>query len=152
EMNGKYDAAHKVWREVAKTGESERLRERAEGKIAALDYLAKLREKPSFYRVRNLEMINTPASEYAPFHLNDELYFTSSRGNGKVYEATGTPFTNIYKVASRGAIVDIATLAPLPEGINSENINDGCVTFTPDGKTMVFAKGNSGKRRGSSDV
>lgn len=97
-------------------------------------------------------MINTPASEYAPFHLNDELYFTSSRGNGKVYEATGTPFTNIYKVASRGAIVDIATLAPLPEGINSENINDGCVTFTPDGKTMVFAKGNSGKRRGSSDV
>lgn len=152
EMNGKYDAARKVWQEVAKTGESERLRERAEGKIAALDYLAKLREKPSFYRVRNLEMINTPASEYAPFHLNDELYFTSSRGNGKVYEATGTPFTNIYKVASRGAIVDIATLAPLPEGINSENINDGCVTFTPDGKTMVFAKGNSGKRRGSSDV
>lgn len=152
EMNGKYDAARKVWQEVAKTGESERLRERAEGKIAALDYLAKLREKPSFYRVRNLEMINTPASEYAPFHLNDELYFTSSRGNGKVYEATGTPFTNIYKVASRGAIVDIATLAPLPEGINSENINDGCVTFTPDGKTMVFAKGNSGKRRGASDV
>src|SRR5690606_33819158 len=35
EMNGKYDAARKVWQEVAKTGESERLRERAEGKIAA---------------------------------------------------------------------------------------------------------------------
>ncbi|HEX8039607.1 MAG TPA: OmpA family protein, partial [Chryseosolibacter sp.] len=83
---------------------------------------------------------------------NDELYFTSSRGNGKIYEATGTPFTDIYKVTSRGAIVDMATLAPLPEGINSDNINDGCVTFSPDGKIMVFAKGNTGKRKGSSDV
>ncbi len=152
EMNGKYEAARKIWQDVVTSAESERLRERAEDKIAALDYLDKLREKQSHYRVRNLELVNTPASEYAPFHLNDELYFTSSRGNGKVYEATGTPFTNIYKVASRGAIVDIATLAPLPEGINNESINDGCITFTPDGKTMVFAKGNSGKRRGSNDV
>ena len=112
----------------------------------------KLNQKESYYRVKNLELVNSPASEYSPVHLNDELYFTSSRGNDKVYEATGTPFTDIYKVASRGAIVDLATLAPLPEGINNESINDGCITFTPDGKTMVFAKGNTGKRRGSSDV
>lgn len=152
EVNGKYDAARKVWTEVMEHTESVRLRDRARDEIAGLDYLEQLSKKQNYYRVRNLEMVNTPAAEYAPFHLNDELYFTSSRGNGKVYEATGTPFTDLYKVTSRGAIVDIATLKPLPEGINSENINDGCVTFTPDGRTMVFAKGNSGKRRGSSDV
>src|SRR5690606_22701429 len=126
--------------------------DRALNEIAGLDYLDRLNNKPNYFRVKNLELINTPAAEYAPFHLNDELYFTSSRGNGKVYEATGTPFTDIYKVTSRGAIVDLATLAPLPEGINDENINNRCITFTPDGRTMVFAKGNSGKKRGASAV
>ena len=152
EVNGKYNEARKVWQELVAETRFEKLKARAEDEIAGLDYLDKLNQKESFYRVKNLELINSSASEYSPVHLNDELYFTSSRGNGKVYEATGTPFTNIYKVASRGAIVDLATLAPLPEGINSENMNDGCITFTPDGKTMVFAKGNTGRRRGSSDV
>ena len=152
EVNGKYDDARKVWKEVADQTESDKFKQRVLDEIAGLDHLDDLNKKPSFYRVKNLELVNSPASEYSPVHLNDELYFTSSRGNGKVYEATGTPFTDIYKVASRGAIVDLATLSPLPEGINHENINDGCITFTPDGKTMVFAKGNTGKRRGSSDV
>jgi peptidoglycan-associated lipoprotein len=152
QANGKYDAARKVWEQVAAGAVSEKLKGRAESEIAGLDYLDKINQKPSYYRVKNLELINSAASEYSPVHLNDELYFTSSRGKGKIYEATGTPFTDIYKVTSKGAIVDVATLAPLPEGINNENINDGCLTFTPDGKTMVFAKGNNGKRRGSSDV
>ena len=152
EANGKYNEARKVWQEVVAEARAEKLKQRAQDEIAGLDYLQKLDEKPSYYRVKNLELVNSPASEYSPVHLNDELYFTSSRGNGKVYEATGTPFTDIYKVTSRGAIVDLATLAPLPEGINNESINDGCVTFTPDGKIMVFAKGNSGKRKGSNDV
>lgn len=152
EINGKYDAARKAWQEILQQSDNEKLKQRVTDELAGLDYLDKLNKKTSYYRVKNLELVNSPASEYSPVHLNDELYFTSSRGNGKVYEATGTPFTDIYKVASRGAIVDLATIAALPEGINNENINDGCITFTPDGKTMVFAKGNSGKRRGSSDV
>jgi outer membrane protein OmpA-like peptidoglycan-associated protein len=152
EINGKYSEAKKVWQEVVRESRNEKLKQRITDEIVGLDYLDKLNQKESYYRVKNLELVNSPASEYSPVHLNDELYFTSSRGNDKVYEATGTPFTDIYKVASRGAIVDLATLAPLPEGINNESINDGCITFTPDGKTMVFAKGNTGKRRGSSDV
>lgn len=152
EVNGKYAQARKVWQEVVAEARSEKLKERAQDEIAGLEYLEKLEQKESYYRVKNLELVNSPAAEYAPVHLNDELYFTSSRGNGKVYEATGTPFTDIYKASSRGAVVDLATLARLPEGINNENINDGCITFTPDGKIMVFAKGNSGKRRGASDV
>ncbi|MDQ2656766.1 MAG: hypothetical protein M3Y60_05035, partial [Bacteroidota bacterium] len=152
QANGNYEAARKAWEEVANRTEYENFKGRILNDIAGIDYLDELNKKESFYKVKNLELVNSPASEYSPVHLNDELYFTSSRGNGKVYEATGTPFTDIYKVSSRGAIVDLATLAPLPEGINDENINDGCITFTPDGKIMVFGKGNSGKKRGSSDV
>jgi peptidoglycan-associated lipoprotein len=150
--NGKYEQARQQLTELASNTEDQVLKDRASAQIAGLDYIEKLNGKPNFYKVKNLELINTESSEYSPVFLNNELYFTSSRGNGKIYEATGTPFTDVYKVTSRGANVDATTLAPLPEGINSENINDGCITFSPDGKTMVFAKGNSGKRKGTNDV
>ncbi len=152
EANGKYEQARKAWLEVVSGEGPEKLKSWAQEQIAGLDYLDELNKKKNYYRVKNLDEINSPAAEYSPVHLNDELYFTSSRGNGKVYEATGTPFTDIYKVTSRGAIVDLATLAPLPAGINHENTNDGCVAFTPDGRIMVFAKGNTGKSRGAADV
>lgn len=150
--NGKYNEAKTQLEELASRTTINAMKDRARAEIGGLGYLAKLNEKPSFYKVKNMELINTTAAEYSPVFLNNELYFTSSRGNDKIYEATGTPFTDIYKVASRGAIVDLATVAPLPAGINSTSINDGCITFSPDGKTMLFAKGNSGKRKGTFDV
>jgi peptidoglycan-associated lipoprotein len=150
--NGKYAEAKQQLEELVKATSNAPLKGRAEAEMNGLDYLVKLDERKSYYRVKNLELINTPSSEYSPVFLNNELYFTSSRGNDKIYEATGTPFTDIYKVASRGANVDVATVAPLPQGINTTSINDGCITFSPDGKTMVFAKGNSAKRKSAEDV
>jgi outer membrane protein OmpA-like peptidoglycan-associated protein len=147
--NGKYAEAKKVLEDLSNRTTNVPLKDRADAEAKGLDYLAKLDEKHSYYKVKNLELINTPSSEYSPVFLNNELYFTSSRGKDRIYEATGTPFTDIYKVASRGANVDITTVAPLPEGVNSQAINDGCITFSPDGKTMVFAKGNSGKKKGT---
>ncbi|MEQ9414655.1 MAG: OmpA family protein, partial [Cyclobacteriaceae bacterium] len=61
-------------------------------------------------------------------------------------------FTKLYKAQTSGANVDLSTLAPLPERINTPNVNDGCVTFSPDGRIMIFAKGNTGKRKGNPDV
>ena len=150
--NGKYEEAKAQLEDLAANAEEEKMKERAHAAIKGIEVLDKLSEKPSFYRIKNLDLINSPSSEYSPVFLNNELYFTSSRGNGKIYEATGTPFTDIYKVASRGANVDLATLSALPDGINHDNINDGCITFSPDGKIMVFAKGNTGKRKGGEDV
>ncbi len=148
--NTKYAEAKKEMDELAAGTANAALKDRANAESKGMDYLAELDKKENFYRVKNLEAINTPAAEYSPVFLNNELYFTSSRGTSeKIYEATGTPFTDIYKVNSRGANVDIATLAPLPQELNSQGINDGCVTFSPDGKTMVFAKGNTGKKKGT---
>lgn len=149
--NAKYAEAKNVLEGIEKNPENEKFRNRVEAEIKALDYLASLKEKPSYYRVKNMELINTNGAEYSPVYLNNELYFTSSRGKDKLYEATGTPFTDIFKVTSRGANVDLATVAPLPPGINSTSINDGCIAFSPDGKTMVFSKCNSGKKKGGSD-
>lgn len=150
--NEKYDAARAQLQSLAENAQDEKMKDRAQAELAGLAYLEKLEDRSSFYRVKNMEMLNSAASEYAPVFFDNQLYFTSSRGGEKIYEATGTPFTNVFKVSSRGANVDVATLTPLPEGINSEGINDGCITFSPDGKIMVFAKGNSGKRKGGSDV
>jgi outer membrane protein OmpA-like peptidoglycan-associated protein len=152
EANGKYEEAEKQLEELIARTSNEKLHDRASGELAGVKYLETLRAKPSYYRIKNLETINTPASEYAPVFLNNELYFTSARGPGKIYEANGTPFSNLYKVASRGANVDVATLAPLPEIINTEGVNEGCIAFSPDGKLMVYSKGNTGKRKGSEDT
>ncbi|MDH5476659.1 MAG: OmpA family protein, partial [Cyclobacteriaceae bacterium] len=51
-----------------------------------------------------------------------------------------------------GAKVDIEKIELLSETINNFDINEGSVTFSPDGKTMVFARGNNGKKKGSADV
>jgi peptidoglycan-associated lipoprotein len=150
--NGKYEDARKTLEELVAGSTNESFKNRMEAHLDGIKYLEKLNERQSYYKIKNLEMINTPSAEYSPVFLNNELYFTSSRGNGKIYEATGTPFTDLYKVASRGANVDLATVTTLPAGINSEGINEGCITFSPDGKIMVFAKGNSGKRKGGVDV
>jgi len=150
--NAKYDQARAQLEEIVTATDDPRFKDRAQAEINGIGYLERLNQKPNYYKVKNLEILNSSFSEYSPVFMNNELYFTSSRKNGKIYEATGTPFTDLYKASSRGANVDVNTIAPLPAGINSENINDGCITFSPDGKTMVFAKGNSGKRKGTADV
>jgi peptidoglycan-associated lipoprotein len=150
--NGKYSEALTQLNNLAENASSDKLKRLANAQVSGLQGLETLKQNKSYYRVRNLEALNTPSAEYSPVFLNNELYFTSNRGSGKIYEAEGKPFSNIYKVASRGANVDLNTLAPLPSSINSEGINDGCVTFSPDGKIMVFAKGNTGKKKGAEDV
>ncbi len=149
--NAKYDEAHKYLTELSANAGEEKMKDRASAEAQGLMYIKKLSEGSSYYKVRNLELINTPAIEYAPVFLNNELYYTSSRGSGKIYEATGTPFTHIYKVASRGANVDITTLQPL-SAINTEGVNDGTLAFSPDGKIMVFGKGNSGRKKDGYDI
>jgi peptidoglycan-associated lipoprotein len=150
--NGKYEEAKKELGALQARTTNEPLKDRAEAELNGLEYLNNLRQKQSFYKVKNLELLNTTASEYSPAYLNNELYYTSSRGNGRVYGATGTPFTNIYKVASRGANVDMTTVAPLPPSINTENVNNGTIAFSPDGKMMIFGKGNTGRKKGTEDV
>lgn len=152
QANAKYAEARDVLQALAASTKDEKLKDRAGKELAGIDYLDKLEQKKSFYKVKNLEAINTPFTEYAPVYSNSQLYFTSSRSNAKIYEATGTPFTDLYVAETNGANVDVNTIAPLPDFINASNINEGTITFTPDGKTMIFGKGNSGKRKGAPDV
>ena len=150
--NGKYSEARKQLDELVSNASVDQLKDRASAELDGLAYLEKLDGSENFYRVKNLELINTPAGEYAPAYLSNELYFSSNRGNGKIYEATGTPYSDLYKVATQGANVDVSTVEPLSQTINDPIRNEGCVTFSPDGRIMVFAKGNTSKKNGGDDV
>lgn len=149
---GQYTEAQNQIRKYLEISEDESEISVAEKELANLNKIAILSEKKNFYRVKNLDVINTENAEYSPVYNNGELYFTSNRDNNKLYKATGTPFTDIFKAKTNGARVEAETLESLGDMINDPNINEGSVTFSPDGRTMVFAKGNSGKKRGTQDV
>lgn len=152
QANGKYDESAKTLEELQSTTSIEEMRDHANKELNGLAYLDELNERKSYYRVKNLETLNSSFSEYSPAYLNGELYFTSSRSNDRIYGTTGTPYTDLFKAETQGAIVDPNTVKALPESINTPNVNVGTITFSPDGKTMVFAKGNTGKRKGANDV
>ena len=150
---GEYSQASQLLEQYITSTDNEFLLKRATDEVQNIQYLDKIREKKSYYRVKNLDKVNTPYAEYSPFYEDGLLYFTSTRAtDNKTYKATGTPFSNIYKVPTKGAKVDIAQIKELSDVINNHDINEGSVTFSPDGKTMVFARGNSGKRKGTLDV
>jgi len=150
--SGNYSEAESQIRRYIEIGEDPALVARAEKELDNLSYLVVLTEKKNFYRVRNLESINSRYIEYSPVFNNGELYYTSNKGSIKIYKATGTAFTDLFKVKTSGARVDTTTIERLESTINISNINEGSIAFSPDGKTMVFARGNNGKRKGTQDV
>jgi peptidoglycan-associated lipoprotein len=150
--NGQYDEATRILEQYLPNAENPKYEELARLQLGNLDNIDEILEDESYYVVKNLEEINTPAAEYSPFFHDEHLYFTSTRGDGKVYKATGDNYSDIYKVPSRGAIVDTAKIEALPAIINWPNTNEGSVAISNNGRTMVFAKGNTGKRKGNNDV
>ena len=114
--NEKYDEARQKLQDYLANAQDEKVKERAQVEVDNLIKLNEIKEKKSYYRVKNLELINSSAADYSPVYLNGELYFTSSRYGGKIYKATGTSFTNLYKVKTQGARVDSTTIASLGRG------------------------------------
>lgn len=150
---GNYQAALTEFTQLEASTSNVKLKRFALQNIKGINYITGLEEKKNYYKIKNLDALNTPFGEFSPVHLSGELYFSSNRGNGSIYEASGTPYTDIFKAETTGANVDVETVKPLPAVINDDIRNEACVTFSPDGKTMVFAKGNAKNRKsGGIDV
>ncbi len=150
--NEKYSEAKKIFDQLSVNASDDLVKDQSIAEEKNLAVLENIMNTKNYYRVKNLNEINTSGAEYSPVYQDGELFFTSSREGGKTYKATGTPFTKIYRIATQGARVDLTTLKPLDDLINDEDTNEGSVTFTPDGSIMVYAKGNNGKKRGAKDV
>jgi outer membrane protein OmpA-like peptidoglycan-associated protein/tetratricopeptide (TPR) repeat protein len=151
--NSAYKEAKEVLENYLPNANNPEIKRLAEFQLKNLYNIDEILEDQTFYTVKNLDAINTPAAEYAPFFHDDELYFTSTRDDdGKIYKATGDNYSDIYKAKSRGANVDTASIQKLPPIINWPDANEGSVAIDPRGRTMVFARGNTGKRKGLNDV
>ena len=128
------------------------IRSMMENEIKNLATVDELENAKNYFRAKNLEEINTPNAEYAPVYINNYLYFTSNRSGGKIYKATGTPYSDLYRVRTRGANIDARSLEMLDPIINDPDINEGSIAISADGMSIIFAKGNNGKATGDLEV
>lgn len=147
-----YDEAKRILDNYLPKANDDKIRKLAEKELHNLQKIDELKQKESYYRVKNLADLNTEKAEYSPVYSRNYLYFTSNRDGSKIYRTTGTPFTDIYRVATKGANVELTTLSPLDPMINHLDTNEGSVAISPDGSSMIFAKGNDGKAKGYSEV
>ena len=149
--NSNYDAADSLILHYLSKGKEESVLNLMRNESVHIKNL-RLYPDTSYYEVKNLKALNTNYAEYSPSFSNDKLFFVSNRQSEKIYSGTGTPFTDLYEIKTKGANVDINSLKKLGENINNEKVNEGSITFSGDGMYMIFAKGNDGKSSGRNNV
>lgn len=149
---GNYKAAENQLEEYIKTGTNFDLVNRAKNELENLKVLEELATKKTYYRIENLDKLNTSATEYAPFFNKKKLYFTSNREAEKIHAATGTGFTDIYEYVFDGVEKFSGQAKVLSEEINTQNAHEASAVFSRDGKTMIFSRGNDGSKSGSQNV
>jgi peptidoglycan-associated lipoprotein len=126
--------------------------EKANRELYTLKSIAVIEQKKTFYKVTNLSKLNTEGAEFSPFVQNDELIFAASR-KATVYKNNGMPMTGIYKVKLPESYEEAGGSAEVfSSALFLEEVNEANVAFNKDGKTVVFARGNTGKRKGTADV
>ena len=150
--NGLYDSAKTYFINYSSQRVSVELEDRINHELDKLDAINSILRKKNYFTVKNLKEINTPFAEYSPVYQSGILYFTSSRSNDKIYQATGTPFTDIHRVESKGANIDPSSFDRLLEPINTVKAHEACPSFARNGNILIFARSNTGKNKGRNDV
>ncbi|ODS79427.1 MAG: hypothetical protein ABS46_15730 [Cytophagaceae bacterium SCN 52-12] len=150
---GQYDEAKEYFLAAANLANApENMKSRALREVEILKIMDRIALKKPEFEVENLP-VNTPGAEFGPAVVGQELMFSSSRKQ-KTYKNNGQQMLGIYKI---GFGEDPTRMLPGNAALFSQQIfdpeaNEGSPAFSPDGKTLVFARGNTGKKRGTTDV
>lgn len=150
--NENYIEARRVLQNYLDYTTVEKFVERAQNELKNLDKLDSIQLDVRKISVTPAVGINTENAEYSPYYHDGSLYFSSTRETENIFKGNGTGFSDLYKIKTSGLIPESGTLEPMEEFVNEQGINEGTIAFSPDGNTMVFAKGNSGKKGGRQDV
>ena len=143
----RYNDAKNVLQKYLQYATVENFVDRAKAELKNLDKLDSISLNVRNIDVKNAEGINTENAEYSPYFFKNELYFATGREQAS-FERYGIPFTDLYKVQTNGLNLDAASIEKLSGIFNDEEINEGSLAFSPDGNSVVFAKGNSADKRG----
>ena len=120
------------------------------GTLRAIDAIAK---KKVDYQLKNMAL-NSAGAEFAPVVKGYELIFTASRKE-RVFKNNGQQMLGLYKT-KLSQTPDETGAGANPElfsqSVFQADVNEGTPAFSKDGKAMIFARGNNGKRKGGLDV
>jgi len=144
---GNYESAKKGFTKYAKEGTDYNKTRRAREELKALEEVEKLSKPAKYVTIENCDALNTEHAEYSPILYEDKLVFTSNRNSQVIYEATGKGFHDLfyYDLKKDNNCDGVAT--PFNEAINIDGFHEASPTFTRNGRTMIFARSNSGKKR-----
>ncbi|WP_448519479.1 OmpA family protein [Rhodoflexus sp.] len=146
--NEMYNDAAAELEKYSKTGRDAELIRRARIEVKNLAEVTAILEMETYTTISNCEAINTPASEYAPAFYNGNLVFASSRRGEKVFETTGGGFSDFYEFIFSDTLTCSGEVRPfLSPEFNLDGHNEGGITFAPRNRFMIFARGNSGKKK-----
>jgi peptidoglycan-associated lipoprotein len=124
------------------------LNERAQREINTLQLVADLKTKQSDLVFKNLTALNTEGIEFSGMVRNGYFVYSASK-KAKMY-ANGQPFVGIYQAKVNNDLSVIEKSELFSDKIFEDDRNEATPTFSADGKTVVFARGNSGKRKDTS--
>jgi outer membrane protein OmpA-like peptidoglycan-associated protein len=149
---GLYDEARAEFAQFTENPTADKtLKDRAAREVETLKITDRIKLKKAEVTVVDMPF-NTPGAEFSPAILGNELVMAASKKE-KLYKNNGQAMLGLYKV-KMGEQPSEASGSPtlFSPNIFAEEANEGSPAFSPDGKTLVFARGNTGKRKGTVDV
>jgi tetratricopeptide (TPR) repeat protein len=148
--NGKYDEAAAQFASYASSVGNRALAARADVEsknAAASKAVASIKNK---YDVMPVDALNSASSDFGGTMMagTGDFVFASGR-DGKKYLGNGENFNHLYAIKfDNAAAMTGGTVRKLEGPFNTENKHEASATYTPDGKTMVFARSNDGSKKG----
>lgn len=141
---GNYELTKQYLTEFLSSKPNRAMQIKSEIELENLSEIPKLLSKNSPVTLIPLQG-NTPQTEFDAKKIGNELVYTSSSKPG-IYKNNGLPFLGIVKAPLKSES-EIGKSEMLSPNLFKENANDGSPAFTNDGKTVVFARGNTGKSK-----
>lgn len=152
--SGKFEEAATRFTTYAQSGTNRTLAARAEAEAASATASKALAGLAPSYDVKPIDAVNSPNSDFSAARMpnSGELVFASGR-DGKPYPGNGERYTALYaQKFDDAAAMTGGTARKLEPLFNHDKELQASATYTPDGKTMVFARSNDGSKKGYRSV
>jgi peptidoglycan-associated lipoprotein len=152
--SGKFDEAATRFKAYAQSGTNRTLASHADAEAASATASKALAGAAAAYDVAGLDAVNSPNSDFSASRMpnSGELVFASGR-DGKPYPGNGERYTALYaQKFDDPAAMTGGTPRKLEPLFNNDKELQASATYTPDSKTMVFARSNDGSKKGYRSV